>query len=186
MKLDFRKTSLEGVIHIIPEKFEDNRGWLCESYNKNVFLENGIIDEFIQEKHSFSRKNVLRGLHYQKTPFQQSKLVRCSHGSIYDVVVDIRPDSPTFGKYEAFTLTSENSELVYIPHGIAHGFLTLSDQAYFSYMISGEFNKEHDAGIYYNDPVVSVDWLIDNYENIILSEKDKHLPFLQEVTGLLN
>ena len=178
MKLNFEKTSIEGVIHIKPDKFHDERGWLCESYNKKIFIENGIDIEFIQEKHSFSKKNVFRGLHYQKTPFQQHKLVRCSYGSIYDVVVDIRPDSPTFGKYEAFTLTSDNSELLYIPHGIAHGFLTLSDEVYFSYMISGEFNKEYDTGIFFADPIINIRWP-KNIEEFIISEKDKNLPLLK-------
>jgi dTDP-4-dehydrorhamnose 3,5-epimerase len=182
MNLTFTKTALPEVIHIQPTAFEDDRGWLVESYNKNIFSENGINEIFLQEKHSFSKKNVLRGLHFQKDPWGQGKLVRCSLGRIFDVAVDIRPNSPNYGKWVGVELSHEKKNLLYIPAGFAHGFVVLSDEgAYFSYLISfANFNKEYDAGIYYDDPAIGINWPV-NKNEIILSEKDKKLPFLQNL-----
>jgi dTDP-4-dehydrorhamnose 3,5-epimerase len=182
MNLQFQETSLPGVVHIVPSAFNDHRGWLAESYNEQVFIENGITDRFNQEKHSFSKQNVLRGLHFQKEPYGQGKLVRCSYGKIFDVAVDIRDNSSTYGKWIGYELSSANNELLYIPPGFAHGFVVLSEEgAYFSYLISGaSYNASADAGLYYSDPQVGIDWPVD-VSNLILSDKDKNLPYLSNL-----
>lgn len=180
MNLTFTKTELPEVIHIQPTSFEDERGWLTECYNKNTFIDNGINENFIQEKHSFSIKNVLRGLHFQKEPWGQGKLVRCSFGKIFDVAVDIRQTSPNFGKWVGFELSHNKKNLLYIPPGFAHGFVVLSNEgAYFSYLLSrSQFNKEHDSGIRFNDPDINIKWPLDKKE-LIVSQKDQNLPFLK-------
>jgi dTDP-4-dehydrorhamnose 3,5-epimerase len=180
MKITFSKTELPDVILITSSCFEDERGWLTENYNEETFKDNGINDTFLQEKHSYSKKNVLRGLHFQKEPWGQGKLVRCSFGKIYDVVVDIRPDSPTFKKWIGVILSSENKKQLYVPPGFAHGFVTLSEEgAYFSYLISqSHFNNEFDSGIHFNDPNINIQWPV-ILDEIIISEKDKKLPLLQ-------
>ena len=175
MNLQFKETPLSGVIHIVPSAFSDHRGWLAESYNEQAFAKNGITEKFNQEKHSFSKKNVLRGLHFQKEPYGQGKLVRCSYGKIFDVAVDLRVNSPTYSKWVGYELSSENNELLYIPPGFAHGFVVLSDEgAHFSYLLSGApFNSEADASLYYNDADVGINWPV-NMEDLILSDKDKN------------
>lgn len=182
MKLKFTKTILPEVLYIESTAFEDDRGWLTESYNQHTFLENGIDEIFLQEKHSFSKKNVLRGLHFQKEPYGQSKLVRCSFGKIFDVVVDIRPTSVMYGKWFGIELSADLKNMLYVPPGFAHGFVVLSDEgAHFSYLLGkSHFNKEYDSGIYYNDPSISINWPV-NINELILSEKDKNLPFLNKI-----
>lgn len=182
MNLTFSETELPEVIHIQPSCFEDERGWLTESYNKNTFIDNGINEIFIQEKHSFSVKNVLRGLHFQKEPWGQGKLVRCSFGKIFDVAVDIRPQSPNFGKWVGVELSHTQKNILYVPAGFAHGFVVLSEEgAYFSYLISkAQYNKEYDSGIRYNDPDINIKWPV-REEEIIVSQKDKNLPFLKNL-----
>jgi dTDP-4-dehydrorhamnose 3,5-epimerase len=184
MNLQFNKTALPGVIHIVPSTFNDHRGWLAESYNEQVFADNGITDRFSQEKHSFSKQNVLRGLHFQKEPYGQGKLVRCSYGRIFDVAVDIRSNSSTYGKWVGYELSSINSELLFIPPGFAHGFVVLSEEgAHFSYLISGAaYNAAADAGVYYDDPVININWPI-NKKELILSDKDKNMPLLSNLSA---
>ena len=150
-----------------------------ESYKKSDFFENGIDVEFAQDNHSKSTKGVLRGLHYQAYPHGQAKLVRCSKGRIYDVAVDIRPTSPTFGKYVKVELSEENKHMLYIPIGFAHGFVALSDEVELLYKASGEYSQQSDRGLLWNDKDINIDWDID-FEPL-LSEKDKIQPTLKEI-----
>lgn len=179
MPFEFERQSISDVILVTPKVFGDNRGFFMESYKKSEFCANGIDVEFNQDNHSKSTKGVLRGLHYQQEPYGQAKLVRCSRGRIYDVAVDIRPNSPTFGKYVKVELSEDNKKMLYIPVGFAHGFVALSDEVELLYKASGEYNPQADRGILWNDSDINIDWGI-NFEPI-LSEKDKAQPTLKEV-----
>ena len=182
MPFEFKKYEISDVQLVIPKVFPDDRGFFLESYKKSEFMANGICDDFNQDNHSKSTKGVLRGLHYQKNPKAQAKLVRCSKGAILDVAVDIRKNSPTFGKWVAEKLTEENKHMLYIPAGFAHGFVVLSDEAELLYKASNEYSKEHDRGILWNDPDINIQWGID-FEPI-LSEKDKNQPRLRDVEDI--
>ena len=182
MPFEFIKTEIPDVILIKPKVFQDERGFFLETYKKSDFEKAGIKAQFVQYNHSKSVKGVLRGLHFQKKPFAQGKLVRCIRGKIFDVAVDIRKGSPTFGKWVGYELSEENRYILWIPEGFAHGFLTLSDEAEVIYKVSGgEYSPEHDAGIIWNDPDIDIKWPLDHVDEIILSEKDKKLPFLKEI-----
>ena len=170
-------TRLKGVLVIEPRVFQDNRGVFYESYSKRIYQEAGIEADFVQDNHSVSQQGTLRGLHYQRGK-GQAKLVRVTHGEVFDVVVDIRKDSPAFGQWEGIILSAQNFKQVYIPVGFAHGFLVLSDRAEFLYKCSEYYAPKEERGVRWNDPDVAVDWPI---ENPILSEKDKCLPFLREI-----
>jgi dTDP-4-dehydrorhamnose 3,5-epimerase len=169
---NFIKTKIEGLMIIEPSVFADDRGFFMETYNKKVFTENGIDVEFVQDNHSQSTKGVLRGLHFQKAPYAQDKLIRCTRGEVFDVAVDLRPNSPTFGQYESVLLSESNKTMFFIPKGFAHGFLVMSDVADFQYKCSNLYNKESEGGLLWNDPKIAIDWpkLDVDY---ILSEKDK-------------
>jgi dTDP-4-dehydrorhamnose 3,5-epimerase len=175
------ETSLKGVYLLEPTVFEDHRGFFMESYNKKDFEEIGLYYDLIQDNHSLSvEAGVLRGLHFQLNPKAQTKIVRVLDGAIYDVVVDIRKKSPTFGKWVGYELSEENKFMLWIPKGFAHGFLTLSKEAEIIYKVSGsEYSPEHDRGIIWNDKTINIKWPVENIENIILSEKDKNLPTLE-------
>ena len=177
--MEFEQTPIQGVILVKPKVFGDNRGFFLESYKKSDFFANGIDVEFNQDNHSKSTAHVLRGLHYQEAPYGQAKLVRCSKGRIYDVAVDIRPNSPTFKQYVKVELSEENKQMLFIPEGFAHGFVVLSDEAELLYKASGEYNAEADRGILWSDKDINIDWEID-FEPI-LSEKDKKQPRISEV-----
>lgn len=179
MPFEFEKQTIEDVILVKPKVFGDNRGFFMESYKKSEFFENGIAIEFNQDNHSKSTKGVLRGLHYQAYPHGQAKLVRCSKGRIYDVAVDIRPTSLTFGKYVKVELSEENKHMLYIPIGFAHGFVALSDEVELLYKASGEYSPQADRGLLWNDKDINIDWDID-FEPL-LSEKDKIQPTLKEI-----
>lgn len=179
MPFEFIKQEIEDVILVKPKVFGDNRGFFMESYKKSDFFENGINVEFNQDNHSKSTAHVLRGLHYQAKPYGQAKLVRCSKGRIYDVAVDIRPNSKTFGKYVKVELSQDNKQMLFIPEGFAHGFVVLSDEAELLYKASGEYNPLADRGVLWNDKDINIDWEID-FEPI-LSEKDKIQPKLSEI-----
>lgn len=170
------ETGIEGLYIIEPTIFGDNRGFFLESYNKNDFMAIGIIEEFVQDNHSKSRKGVLRGLHFQ-TKYSQGKLVRVIKGAVYDVAVDLRRESKTFGKWYGVELTSENKKMFYIPKGFAHGFLTLEDETEFQYKCTDFYHPEYDSGIKWDDEEIGIDWNLKKYnlekENLILSEKDK-------------
>jgi len=177
---EFIKTKIEGLIIIKPSVFADDRGFFMENYNQKVFVDNGISVTFVQDNHSRSTKGVLRGLHFQKPPFAQDKLVRCTRGEVLDVAVDIRKDSPTFGQYEAVNLSEENKNIVFIPVGFAHAFLVLSDIADFQYKCSNFYNKESEGGLLWNDPAINIDWPKLESE-FVLSDKDKAWPTLSEL-----
>ncbi len=175
MPFEFIRQEIEDVILVKPKVFGDNRGFFLESYKKSDFVQNGIDIEFNQDNHSKSTAHVLRGLHYQESPYGQAKLVRCSKGRILDAAMDIRPNSPTFGKYVIVELSEENKFMLFIPEGFAHGFVVLSDEAELLYKASGEYAPLADRGILWSE----IDWGID-FEPI-LSEKDKNQPRLKEV-----
>ncbi len=179
MPFEFERQKIEDVILVKPKVFGDNRGFFMEAYKKSEFFENGITIEFNQDNHSKSTKGVLRGLHYQKSPYAQAKLVRCSKGRIYDVAVDIRPESKTFGQYVKVELSEENKHMLFIPEGFAHGFVVLSEEAELLYKASGEYAPQADRGIRWNDETIGINWEID-FEPI-LSEKDMVQPFLKDV-----
>ncbi len=171
------KTSIDGLIVIEPEVFDDNRGSFIETYNKESFKKAGLEMTFAQDNESTSKKGVLRGLHFQ-TKFQQGKLVRVISGTVYDVGIDLRKNSKTYGKYEGIILSKENKKMFYLPEGFAHGFLVLSSEAIFSYKCTNAYHPEYDAGIIYNDPDVGIKWPLEDVD-IILSEKDRNLPMLK-------
>lgn len=176
------ETNIKGVYVLEPEYHGDNRGWFVETYNKETFHNIGIDDEFVQDNCSYSAvKGTLRGLHYQKAPYCQSKLVRCTKGRVIDVAVDIRKGSPTYGKWISQELSEDNKLMFYIPHGFAHGFLTLSDEVEFQYKCDNLYNKDSEGSIKYNDPTINVDWgsLLEGIDPI-LSKKDKNAPSLEE------
>ena len=179
MPFKFERQKIQDVILITPKVFGDNRGFFMETYKKSEFYSNGIEIEFHQDNHSKSSKGVLRGLHYQAAPYGQAKIVRCASGRIYDVAVDIRPESKTFGQYVKVELSEENKHMLYIPVGFAHGFVSLSDEVEILYKASGEYNPQADRGILWNDSDINIDWGI-GFEPI-LSEKDKCQPTLKEV-----
>lgn len=175
--MDFKPSQLSGVVEIAPRIFQDSRGYFFESYNKEVFEKNGIEEEFVQDNQSYSVKGVVRGLHFQREPFAQGKLVRVIKGAVLDIVVDIRPESATFGQWLSFELTEENKGMLYIPPGFAHGFTALEDSV-FSYKCTNLYHKASEGGIIYNDPDLNIDWATDNP---IVSEKDLELPQLKQL-----
>lgn len=173
-------TSLEGCLLIKPTIFKDSRGYFTESFNEKTFREvTGVDVHFVQDNQSYSERGVLRGLHYQTGEYAQSKLVRVLQGEVLDIAVDIRPESPTFGQYEAVVLNAEEGWQFFIPKGFAHGFLVLSATATFFYKCDQFYNKESEGGIIYNDPTLNIDWRLPASE-LIISEKDQYLPTLNK------
>ena len=179
MPFEFEPQKIKDVILIKPKVFGDDRGFFMETYKKSEFTKNGITDDFSQDNHSKSVKGVLRGLHYQANPYGQAKIVRCVKGRIFDIAVDIRPNSDTFGKYVKVELSEENKHMFYIPVGFAHGFVALSDEVEILYKASGEYAPQADRGVLWCDKDINIDWEIDF--NPILSEKDKKQPKLSEI-----
>lgn len=175
--MEFRKTSIEGLIEIYPRIFGDARGHFFESYRKDLFAQNGVPFQFVQDNQSFSTAGVLRGLHFQNAPYAQGKLVRVITGKVVDVAVDIRPNSPTFGRHEKFILDSTLQNMVYIPEGFAHGFAALEDSI-FSYKCTNNYNKASEGGIIWNDVDLNIDWGI---EHPNVSEKDLELPTFKDL-----
>ena len=173
-KFKFIKTSIEGVFIIEPTVFGDERGYFMETYHANEFKEAGLDMAFVQDNHSKSRKGVLRGLHFQYTE-PQGKLVRVIKGEVFDVAVDLRRDSPTYGKWEGVILSEENKKQFYVPEGFAHGFLVLSDEAEFTYKCTNFYNADDEGGILWNDPDIGIEWPVEDIEEVILSDKDKRL-----------
>ena len=167
----FNKTEIEGVFIIEPRVFGDERGYFMETYNKDDFEKAGICCEFVQDNQSKSKKGVLRGLHFQKT-HPQAKLVRVTKGEVFDVAVDLRKDSPTWGNYVGVVLSSEKKNMFFIPKGFAHGFLVLSDEAEFTYKCDEFYHPEDEGGIPWNDPHVAISWPCVDCA-VSLSEKDK-------------
>lgn len=171
-------TAIEGLVVIESQVFGDERGYFMETYNAETFVKAGLNMTFVQDNESKSKKGVLRGLHLQ-TEYPQGKLVRVFSGKVYDVGVDLRRSSPTYGQYIGIVLTGENKKMLYIPEGFAHGYLVLSDEAVFSYKCTNLYRPEYEAGIIYNDPDISIDWPLTEGE-LLLSEKDKKLPRLKQ------
>ncbi|EFH5756660.1 dTDP-4-dehydrorhamnose 3,5-epimerase, partial [Escherichia coli] len=166
------KTEIPDVLIFEPKVFGDERGFFMESFNQKVFEEAvGRKVEFVQDNHSKSSRGVLRGLHYQKAPYAQAKLVRCVVGEVFDVAVDIRESSKTFGKWVGINLSAENKRQLWIPEGFAHGFLVLSDTAEFVYKTNNYYSKEHEAGLLWSDAKIGIAW--PKMEKIILSDKDR-------------
>lgn len=176
--MNFIKTNIEGVIVIEPKVFDDPRGFFYESYRKELFAEHGIKDDFVQDNISSSAKGVLRGLHYQIASRAQAKLMRVLRGSVYDVVVDIRPGSATFGKFFSVTLSAANRKMLYAPQGFAHGFCVLEEGTEFLYKVSDYYSPEHERGVLWSDPGLAIPWP-DVGREFILSEKDKKYPVLK-------
>jgi dTDP-4-dehydrorhamnose 3,5-epimerase len=177
--MEFKKTTLKDAILIQPKFFKDKRGFFVESYSKNKFLENGIDVDFVQDNHSLSvERGVLRGLHFQKNPHAQAKLVRVTRGKVCDVIVDLRKDSPTFRKWEGFELSAENGLILFVPKGFAHAFCTLEENTEFMYKVDDFYAPECDSGIIWNDPDLKIDWPI---EDPILSGKDSQLKQLKDL-----
>ncbi len=172
---NFLKTEIDGVIIVETKVFGDNRGYFMETYHEDKFCEGGITAKFIQDNQSKSTKGVLRGLHFQKT-HPQAKLVRVIKGKVYDVAVDLRKESPTYGKYVGVVLSEENKKQFFIPRGFAHGFLVLSDEAEFVYKCDDFYHPEDEGGLMWNDPAIGIDWPLENVEEIKLSEKDTKNP----------
>lgn len=177
------ETGIKDLIVIEPTVFGDNRGFFMESYSKKDFSEIGMDVEFVQDNHSKSKKGVLRGLHFQ-TQHVQGKLVRVTAGVVLDVAVDLRKDSPTFGKHYLVELSADNKKMFYIPPGFAHGFLTLEDNTEFQYKCTDYYAPEFDSGVLWNDSNIAIDWDFEKYglsaEAILLSDKDKKQQTLQE------
>lgn len=177
--MNVTKTDIEGVVVIEPRVFDDARGYFFESYSKRRFDEAVRPVEFVQDNESMSTRGVIRGLHFQRPPFSQSKLVRCVSGAVLDVVVDIRRGSPTYGQHVAVELTGENRRQLFVPRGFAHGFAVLSDEAVFQYKCDNYYHPESEGGISIADRSLGIDWRIDPAE-AILSEKDLRNPMFSD------
>ena len=174
------KTDIEGALIIEPKVFGDARGYFFESYNEEAFKkETGLDVKFVQDNESKSRYGVLRGLHFQKPPYAQSKLVRVVRGRVLDVAVDIRKNSPTYGRYVAVELTEENHRQFFIPQGFAHGFAVLSEEAVFQYKCDNFYAPQSEGAIAWNDPTLAIDWQLPA-EAVLLSEKDSHHPYFAD------
>lgn len=173
----FNKTEIEGVYIIEPKVFGDNRGYFMETYNEQEFKNNGLDYNFVQDNQSKSKKGVLRGLHFQKT-HPQAKLVRVLEGEVFDVAVDLRKSSKTYGKWVGVILSEENKKQFMIPRGFAHGFVVLSETAVFAYKCDDFYHPEDEGGIMWNDPDVNIKWPYNG--ELLLSEKDKVHPLLKE------
>ncbi len=180
-KFNFIKTSIDGVVIVEPTVFGDDRGYFMETYQYNDFAAAGIDVKFVQDNQSKSKKGVLRGLHFQKQ-FPQSKLVRVISGEVYDVAVDLRVGSPTYGKYEGVILSAENKRQFFIPRGFAHGFVVLSDEAEFVYKVDDFYHPNDEGGLMWNDHDVGIDWPIPADMDVLLSDKDKVNPSFAEIS----
>lgn len=172
------QTIFDGVFVLEPTVYKDERGFFMESYNEQTFRKLGFDIQFVQDNHSLSVKaGTIRGLHYQLHPKAQTKLVRVTRGAIYDVIVDIRKGSPTFGKWQAFILSADNKRQLLVPKGFAHGFCTLIENTEVQYKVDEYYSLEHDRGILWNDPALGIDWPV---TNPVLSEKDANHPLLAD------
>jgi len=178
----FNKTPIEGILVIEPKAFADNRGFFMEAYNQKNFEDSGFSEKFIQDNLSKSSKGVLRGLHYQVNPSPMGKLVSCIKGKIFDVGVDVRKGSKTFGQWFGDILSEENKKMIYFPPGIAHGFLSLEDNTFVAYKCTGFYSKEDERAIIWNDPEIDIKWPIDQVGGkVIVSDRDKVHPKLKDL-----
>lgn len=181
--MEIKLCQIEGLVEIQPKVFRDDRGYFFESYNKSTFENLGIVADFVQDNQSLSQKWVLRGLHFQAPPFDQGKLVRVVSGKVWDVAVDIRKNSPTYGHWHAVTLDAQRMNMFWIPPGFAHGFVTLEDNTVFSYKCTNVYNKASEGAVRWNDPQLNISW---NIENPLLSEKDAIAPLLADLKTPFN
>jgi len=179
--MKFTTTELDGVFLISPDVHGDHRGFFLESYTSKEMEAHGLPVNFVQDNHARSLvKGVLRGMHFQKPPFAQSKFVRVTRGAVYDVVIDMRKSSCSFGKWAGFTLTEENHDMLFVPKGFAHGYCTLTDDTEFMYKVDAYYAPAHDAGIRWNDPDIAIKWPV---ESPVLSDKDNKLPLLKDIVS---
>jgi dTDP-4-dehydrorhamnose 3,5-epimerase len=174
-------TKLDGVVRLAPTVHGDERGFMLESFSRKAWAAAGVDCEFVQQNHSRSRKGTLRAIHFQTDP-GQAKLVRCARGAVFDVAVDLRRDSPTYGQWEGYELSDENHHQLFVPVGFGHGFAVLSEEADFTYLVSSYYDPKTEAGIRWDDPEVGVEWPLDEP---LLSERDKTAPTLSEIAATL-
>ncbi len=179
--MHFKETAIKGVWIITPKVYADGRGYFMEAFKQTAFESTIGKINFVQDNESYSSYGVLRGLHYQSAPFAQSKLVRVVQGKVLDVAVDIRQGSPTFGKHVAVELSSENKQQLFLPHGMAHGFVVLSETALFTYKVDNYYAPQAERAIRFDDPEIGIDWKVPA-DKILLSEKDLVAPLLKEIT----
>jgi dTDP-4-dehydrorhamnose 3,5-epimerase len=177
--MEITKTHIDGLWIIEPKVFGDKRGYFIETYRESMYKEAGISSRFIQDNESMSNRGVIRGLHYQIEPYSQAKLVRVIQGMVFDVALDLRKNSPSFGKWFGVVLSGENKKQFYIPKGFAHGFSVLKDETIFAYKCDNIYNPESERGIKYNDPSLEIDWMI-KPEEAIISEKDLNNPTIAD------
>jgi len=178
MPFTFKQLNIPDIVLVQPKSFSDDRGFFFESFKESEFLSGGIDKKFVQDNFSHSIRGVIRGLHFQKTPKAQAKLVSVLKGEIFDAVVDIRKNSPTYGKWVSEILSENNHKLLYIPEGFAHGFCVLSEEADVLYKVSNEYSPEHEDGIIWNDPKLNIDWPI---SKPIVSSNDSKLPLFENL-----
>jgi len=176
--MEIIKTKIKDLLIIKPDVFEDERGYFFESFSKEKFKALGLDLDFVQDNESKSQKNVLRGLHFQKPPFAQGKLVRVVKGAVLDVAVDLRAGSETYGQWETVELSEENKLMYWVPPGFAHGFLTLRDETVFTYKCTNVYNKESEGSLLWNDPTLNINW--GSINNLILSDKDLEAPLFEQ------
>lgn len=177
--MQVKETGIDGLVEIFPAIFKDDRGWFYEFYNEKTFHNAGITHKFVQENTSFSKKGVIRGLHFQNAPYAQGKLVSVAHGKVLDVVVDLRKESKTYKQVYYCTLDSERRNMLMVPEGFAHGFAALEDSI-FTYKCTNFYHKASESGIVWNDPQLNIQW---PFNNPIVSEKDNILPTLEQILG---
>lgn len=181
MPFEFIPTNLEGLVKIHPTRFDDERGWFQESYQYSQFSDAGISVSFVQDNHSCSQAGTLRGLHYQLDPCAQGKLIRVVSGRVYDVAVDIRRSSPTFGRWYGMIISAENAEMLWVPRGFAHGFLALENNTQLLYKCTVEYNQNYERAVRWDDPDIGIEWPVVNNKKFLLSPKDAASPLLQDV-----
>lgn len=179
----FEKTSIQGLTLIYPPRFEDGRGYYMKRYEKRVYEENGICFTPYEEAQSRSMKGVIRGMHFQ-TEHPQAKLVRIAKGEAFDVAIDLRFGSPTFGKWQGFYLSEKDGRMLYIPEGFAHGMMALEDDTLLCYASGDSYSPQTDGGVRWDDPDIGIEWPVERAPQVILSEKDRKLPTLREYLGL--
>jgi len=182
MPFTFEQTPIDGLLIVRPRIFPDDRGFFMESYKASEFAAAGIHEVFVQDNHSRSGRGVLRGLHFQRAPHAQAKLVRVTSGLVWDVAVDLRAGSATYGRWFGLELSAENHTMLFLPRGFAHGFVTLSDVAELLYKCGTEYHKESDGGVRWNDPDLAITWPLDD---VLLSDKDAALPWLRDLSGMM-
>ena len=175
--MEIKNTPIAGLLVLTPRVFQDDRGYFLETFNAKNLQKTGITTSFVQDNESKSTRGVIRGLHYQLNPYAQAKLVRVIEGTVWDVAVDLRKDSPTFGQWYGVELTGENKKQFYIPCGFAHGFSVLSETAVFAYKCDGYYQPEAERGILYNDPTLNIDWKVDESEALVSGKDQENLLF---------